>query len=83
MDFNHFNYLFLDNLYSNETDKLSPFQWYIGIAEPTDRKKMSKIAMKMAGTTISSITLSGGSDKLQKIKFRSDKLSKIPFWDKV
>ena len=37
MDFNTLNKPFLDNLYYIiETDKLSPFQWYIGIADTTD-----------------------------------------------
>ena len=55
---------------------MRPFQWYIGIADPTDRKKsLSKIAIKMAGPTISSITLSGDSDKFQKIELGTDKLS--------
>ena len=54
MDLNHFNYIFLDIQYINEIDKFSPFQRYIGIADPTDRKiLLSKIAMKMAGHTIS------------------------------
>ena len=61
MDFNHFISLFLDNLYINETVKLSPFKWYIEIENPTDRKKFSqKIAMKLARLTI----LSGDTDKL-------------------
>ena len=49
--------------------------YWTGISNPTDRKKMPKIALKMAGPTISSITLSGDFEKFQQIKFRTDKLS--------
>ena len=41
------------------------------------KKKMSKIAMKLTGPTILSITLFGDSDKFQQIKFRTDKSDAI------
>ena len=46
-------------------------------APPNDEngKKMSKIAMEIAGPTILSITMFGDSDKFQQIGFRTDKLS--------
>ena len=58
--------LTLEVPYIIETDK------YIGIANPTDRKKnWSKITMKMAGPTI----LSADSEKFRQIECRTDKLS--------
>ena len=48
--------------------------WNIGIDDPTDRKNLSKIDMKMARPTISSITMYEDIEKFRKIKFRTDKL---------